>query len=384
MQVLTLKPGREESVLRRHPWVFSGAVARREGDPGDGLAEVRSAAGGVLGFGFAAPASQIEARLWTFAGRPLDVALIRSRFEAARSLRERLIPPDTTGYRLLHSEGDRTPGLVADRYGDTDVLVFTSEGAGRRRTEIEAVYREVFAPARLVVRFEEEAAADREAADPPAASFREHGLEFSAEISAGQKTGFFLDQRENRDRVRRMAAGRAILNLFSYSGGFSVAALAGRAGRAVDVDSSESALLWARENRKRNGFEASPEDFVEADVFQDLRRRVGAGESWDVVVCDPPAFARKKRDVERAARGYKDVFRLAMSLVAPGGILLACSCSGHVSADLFQKILFAAALDSKTTFSILEKTGAGPDHPVSIDCPETEYLKAFFLLRAAV
>jgi 23S rRNA (cytosine1962-C5)-methyltransferase len=149
----------------------------------------------------------------------------------------------------------------------------------------------------------------------------------------------------------------------------------------VDVDSSESALAWARENRRRNGFDVSPEDFVEADVFQDLRRRCSAGEQWDLVVCDPPAFAKKKRDVDRAARGYKDVFRLAMSLVAPGGILLACSCSGHVSSDLFQKILFGAALDSRTTFSILEKAGAGPDHPVSIDCPETEYLKAFFLSK---
>ncbi len=383
MWILTLKPGREQSVLRRHPWVFSGAVARREGDPEDGLALVRSSSGEALGFGLAAPASQIEARLWTFSDAPVDSRLLRSRFEAARAARKRTIPPDTTGYRLLHSEGDRTPGLVADRYGDTDVLVFTSEGAGRRRDEIEAAYREVFSPGRLVIRADSEGAPDGGPVEPLSARFREHGLEFSAEISAGQKTGFFLDQRENRDRVRRLAGGQTVLNLFSYTGGFSVAALAGGAARAVDVDSSASALAGARENRARNGFEAAPGDFVEGDVFQELRRRAGAGESWDIVVCDPPAFARKKRDVERAARGYKDVFRLAMSLVAPGGIFLACSCSGHVSQDLFQKILFAAALDSKTTFSIFEKAGAGPDHPVSIDCPETEYLKAFFLARSA-
>jgi 23S rRNA (cytosine1962-C5)-methyltransferase len=379
--ILTLKPGREESVLRRHPWVFSGAVARSEGDSSDGLAQVRSASGEALGLGLAAPASQIQARLWTFSDEPLDSQLLGSRFAAARTLRERVIPAETSGYRLLHSEGDRTPGLIADRYGDTDVLVFTSEGAGRRSEEITAVFREVFSPARLVVRFEDEREPGREAAAPPAALFREHGLEFSAEISAGQKTGFFLDQRENRHRVRRLAAGRSILNLFSYSGGFSVAGLAGGARRAVDVDSSQAALGWARENRRRNGFAVSAEDFVEEDVFQDLRRRVSCGEEWDLVVCDPPAFAKRKRDVERAARGYKDIFRLAMSLVAPGGILLACSCSGHVSADLFQKIIFAAALDSKTTFSIIEKTGAGADHPVSIDCPETEYLKAFFLMK---
>ncbi|MGH9442909.1 MAG: class I SAM-dependent rRNA methyltransferase [Thermoanaerobaculia bacterium] len=382
MWVLTLKPGREESVLRRHPWVFSGAVAGREGDPGDGLARVRSASGRTLGFGLASPLSQIEARLWTFSDTPLDGRLLRSRFEAARCLRERLIPRDTTGSRLLHSEGDRTPGLVADRYGDTHVLLFTSEGAVRRRVEIEDAYREIFAPGRLVVRSEDGGAEGRETAEPEAASFREHGLEFSAEISSGQKTGFFLDQRENRNRVRALSSGRTVLNLFSYSGGFSVAALAGGAKRAVDVDSSGPALGWARENRARNGFPTASDDFVEADVFQDLRRRVGTGESWDIVVCDPPAFAKKKRDVDRAARGYKDVFRLAMSLVAPGGILVACSCSGRVSADLFQKIVFSAALDSKTTFSIFEKAGAAPDHPVSLDCPETEYLKAFFLVRS--
>ena len=383
MRVLTLKRGRESSVLRRHPWVFSGAVDRREGDPADGLAQVRSASGAVLGAGLAAPASQIEARLWSFGETPFDAGLIRSRFEAALSLRRRLIAPDTTGYRMLHSEGDRTPGLVADRYGDTDVLVFTSEGAARRREELETIYTDVFSPRRLVTRSEEEDGTARGTIEPPLAPFREHGLEFAADVSAGQKTGFFLDQRENRARVRRLAEGRSVLNLFSYTGGFSVAALAGGASRAVDVDSSELALAGARANRKRNGFGEAPDDFVEEDVFQELRRRAGAGEAWDLVVCDPPAFARKKRDVERAARGYKDVFRLAMSLVAPGGILLACSCSGHVSQDLFQKILFAAALDSKTTFSILEKAGAGPDHPVSIDCPETEYLKAFFLLRSA-
>ncbi len=386
MQILTLKPGREESVLRRHPWVFSGAVARSEGDASDGLAQVRDSAGRVLGAGLAAPASQITARLWTFSEAPFDGGLLRERFSAAWALRERMIPPETTGFRLLHSEGDRVPGLIADRYGETDVLVFTSEGAGLRRDEIASVYRDVFSPGRLVLRTEGESPDCGETASgarsAPAVLFRERGLAFSAEVSSGQKTGFFLDQRENRDRIRRIASGRSVLDLFSYSGGFSVAALAGGARRAVDVDSSEAALSWARENRRRNDFEVSPEDFVEADVFQDLRRRAASGEQWDIVIADPPAFAKKKRDVDRAARGYKDVMRLAMTIVSPGGVLLACSCSGHVSADLFQKILFAASIDSRTEFSIFEKSGAGPDHPVSIDCPETEYLKAFFMRRS--
>jgi 23S rRNA (cytosine1962-C5)-methyltransferase len=213
------------------------------------------------------------------------------------------------------------------------------------------------------------------------APFLEHGLEFLADIEGGQKTGFFLDQRENRRRVRELARGRAVLNLFSYSGAFSVAALAGGASRAVDVDSAPAALELARRHRSANGFPIDPRDFVCADVFEYLRRPESDPGGWGVVVFDPPAFAKKRSDVDRAARGYKDVLRLAMPRVEPGGILVACSCSGLVDAGLFQKIVFAAALDAGTSFSILERTGAGRDHPVSIFCPESEYLKVLFLAR---
>jgi len=211
--------------------------------------------------------------------------------------------------------------------------------------------------------------------------FRENGLRFLADVSAGQKTGFYLDQRENRARLRSRAKGRSVLNLFSYSGAFSVAALAGGASRAVDVDTSAAALALAREHRRLNDLAAPPEDFVEADVFEDLRRRVEARESWDVVVCDPPAFAKKRADVDRAARGYKDVNRLAMRLVAPAGGLLTCSCSGLVSADLFQKIVFSASLEAERSFSLEARQGAGADHPISLDCPEGEYLKGLWLAR---
>ncbi|HYB53782.1 MAG TPA: class I SAM-dependent methyltransferase, partial [Thermoanaerobaculia bacterium] len=196
-------------------------------------------------------------------------------------------------------------------------------------------------------------------------------------------TGFYLDQRENRSRLRRLAAGKRVLNLFAYSGAFSVAALAGGAARAVDVDSSAGALALAREHRQLNDLPAAPDDFTEADVFADVRRRVEAGEAWDVVVSDPPPFARKRADVERAARGYKDVNRLAMRLVAPGGWLLTCSCSGLVSADLFQKIVFSASLEAGRAFSIAARQGAGPDHPVSLDCPEGEYLKGLWLAASS-
>ena len=200
-------------------------------------------------------------------------------------------------------------------------------------------------------------------------------------MTSGQKTGFFLDQRDNRARLRSLARGRTVLNLFAYSGAFSVAALAGGATRAVDVDSSESALGLAREHRRANGFPAADEDFSRADVFEELRRRVESGERWDIVVCDPPAFAKKRGDVDRAARGYKDVNRLAMTLVSPGGWLLTCSCSGQVGADLFQKIVFSAGVEAGGAFSLAARQGAGADHPVSLDCPEGEYLKGLWLSR---
>ena len=388
---LILKPGRETSVLRRHPWLFSGAVASAEGDGSDGHAEVLDAAGRSLARGAYSPGSQIVARLWTFRGggdgRAPDAALFRERFAAARLLREQILPPETTGFRAVNSEGDMCPGVLLDVYGETAVLELLTAGTEAWRSDLEAAARTVFAPPNLLVR---ESGAARDAgradvrvpgAEPALVPFLENGLRFVADLAAGQKTGFFLDQRDNRARLRALARGKTVLNLFSYSGAFSVAALAAGAARAVDVDSSEAALALARENRRANGFAAPDEDFVAADVFDDVRRRVAEGQRFDVVVCDPPAFAKKRADVDRAARGYKDVNRLAMSLVAPGGWLLTCSCSGLVDADLFQKIVFSASVDARAPFSIVARQGAGPDHPVSLDCPEGEYLKGIWLRR---
>ena len=405
---LTLKPGREESVLRRHPWLFSGAVARTEGDGSDGVARIVDATGRVLAHGAYSPDSQILARLWTFDGRVPDAAVFAERFAAARRLREETVGDATTGFRAVHSEGDGCPGVVLDVYGETAVLELLTAGTEAWAAELEQAAREVFSPRELLVkksggvrdrgrppltlpstpsggrgdsRFPE-GAGRMEGGVPLRVPFLENGLRFFADVGAGQKTGFFLDQRENRARLRALAHGKSVLNLFSYSGAFSVAALAGGAARAVDVDTSAAALELAREHRRTNGFEAAEADFVDADVFEDVRRRAAAGERWDVVVCDPPAFAKKRSDVDRAARGYKDVNRVAMALVAPGGWLLTCSCSGLVDADLFQKIVFSASLDARVSFSIVARQGAGPDHPVSLDCPEGEYLKGLWLRRS--
>jgi 23S rRNA (cytosine1962-C5)-methyltransferase len=403
---IRLKPGREGSIRRRHPWLFSGAVASLEGDGSDGRAEIVSAGGVSLARGAYSPDSQIVARLWTFDGRLPDAELFRERFTAARRLRERVIPVGTTGYRLVNSEGDGCPGVVVDRYGDVLVLDLLTAGTEAWSADLQAAAREAFSPRRLVVREsgthrdrERQRGAlephrargqkdrlSREASDSRTeredlALFLEDGLTFSADVAGGQKTGFFLDQRDNRARLRSVARGRTALNLFSYSGAFSVAALAGGATRAVDVDSSEAAIAMARRHREANGLPFGNADFVREDVFEDLRRRVRERETWDLVVCDPPAFAKKKSDLERAARGYKDVNRLAMMLVAPGGFLMTFSCSGLMSLDLFQKIVFSANLESGSSLSFLARCGAGPDHPVSLDCPEGEYLKGFWLRK---
>lgn len=400
---IVLKPGREASVRRRHPWLFSGAVASREGDGSDGLAEVVSAAGERLATGAYSPDSQIVARLWSFAGEePPGPAIFAERFATARRLRAEVLPAETTGFRAIHSEGDRCPGVTLDIYGGAAVLDLGTEGVEKWEAPITRAVLGTWSVERLVVRRTGASRdrspsrgrpADRGAASPPPAApaseggepvrapFLEGGMRFLAELSSGQKTGFFLDQRDNRLRTRSLAKGRRVLNLFAYSGAFSIAALAGGAVRAVDVDASESALALAREQRAANGLPVDADDFIRADVFEDLRRRVAAGESWDFVVCDPPAFAKKRGDVDRAARGYKDINRLAMRLVAPGGVLLTCSCSGAIDATLFQQIVFAAELESEGRFSLFARQGAGADHPVSLDCPEGEYLKGLWLVR---
>ncbi len=387
---LTLRPGRDDAARRRHPWVFSRALAGSPPGPAEEI-EIRSASREFLGRGFSSPRSSIAARLWRFDEGPLDAELVRERVEAAARLRDRFVPPETDGYRLVHAEGDGLPGLVVDRYADVLVLQATTAGTEAARPLWLPALGALFPGASILQRNDlpsrhgEGLPLDDEllaGAPPPGrVPFRERGITFLADLAGGQKTGFFLDQRENRHLVRSLAGGRSVLNLFSYSGAFGVAALAGGASRVTHVDVSEPALALARENHSANGQALDRVETVAADVFEDLRARVARGETWDVVVTDPPAFAKKTLDVDRACRGYKDVNRLALKLLAPGGLLLACSCSGPVSSDLFQKVLFAASLDAKVPARIVERRGAGPDHPVSIDCPETEYLKAFLLAR---
>ncbi len=389
-QVLVVKEGRLGAVRRRHPWLFAGSVKVRPGALVAGPVEARAPDGSFLARGFASPSSPLVARWWTFEDRPVDAELVAARLGSALAFRARVVPGETDGYRVVHAEGDFLPGLVVDRYGDVVVVQATTAGTEHARALWLPPLLAAFPGATVVQKNDlpSRAGEGLPTADevlagsgpvPVSAPFRERGLRFAAEVAAGQKTGFFLDQRENRHLVRTLSAGKRVLNLFSYSGAFGVAALAGGASRVAQVDVSATALESARENHLRNGQDFDRVDFVVADVFEDLRRRAAAGERWDVIVTDPPAFAKRRDDVDRACRGYKDVNRIALKLLAPGGTLLACSCSGPVDAALFQKVLFGASLDAGVPARLVERRGAGPDHPVALDCPEGEYLKAFRL-----
>jgi len=392
---LVLKPGREKSLRRRHPWVFSGAVARVEGDPAAGdTVEIRDAAGKALALAAYSPRSQIRARAWSFdPGAAVDAAFLRARLERALWLRAQL-PAARHGnaLRLVHGESDGLPGLVVDRYADVLVAQFLSAGAERWREAIldalveltgcEAVFERSDAEVRTLEGLEPRTGFVRGNRAAARCAIVEYGLGFHVDVEQGQKTGFFLDQRDNRQRVRALAAGREVLDGFCYTGGFSIAALAGGASRVLALESSAAALAVARENLAANRLDGSRVSFEQADVFARLRQLRDRGARFDLVVLDPPKFAPTAAQARNAARAYKDVNLLAFKLLSPGGLLATFSCSGGVSAELFQSIVAGAALDAGAEAKIIERFGAAPDHPVALEFPEGEYLKGLLLLRS--
>ncbi len=392
---LTLKPDRERSLLRRHPWVFSGAIERLAGTPGSGeTVEVRSFEGRFLAWAAYSPESQIRARVWSFEeSEPPGPALFRRRIESALALRQAVIPQQTTdACRLVHGEADHLPGLIVDRYGDTLVAQVLSAGVERWRDVLADALIELTGCARI---YERSDADVREleglpartgvmrGEDAPTAPLEiiEHGLRYAVDVVGGQKTGFYLDQRDNRRRIRELAAGREVLNCFCYTGGFSLAALAGGARSVTSTDSSGPALELARRNAAANGLDASRAEWVEADVFRYLREARERGRSFDMIVLDPPKFAPTEKHAPAAARAYKDINLNALRLLRPGGLLATFSCSGGVSADLFQKIVAGAAADANVSATILDRFHAAADHPVLIEFPEGEYLKGLLLRR---
>jgi 23S rRNA (cytosine1962-C5)-methyltransferase len=392
MKAIRLREGKERSLLRRHPWVFEGSIARGSADAGE-LVRVEAHDGRFLAWGAYSPQSSIRVRAWSFdEAQRIDAGFFTQRLQQAIALRGRLgIASD--GQRLVHGEADGLPGLVVDRYGDVLSAQFGAAGIER--------WREVIADALLqatgLTRLYERSDASVRALEglpertgwlrgdgPTALAITEHGWQLGLDVALGHKTGYYLDQRENRHRfaqlVRQLSC-RTVLNCYSYTGGFSVAALAGGAQQVTSVDSSGPALDQARDNLRRNGFDDTAHAFVDADVNTHLRQCLAEGRSFDAIVLDPPKFAPTAAHAERAARAYKDINRLALKLLVPGGLLLTFSCSGGVNADLFHKIVAGAGIDAGVNAAILQRLEGAPDHPTTLEFPEGEYLKGLALLR---
>ena len=392
---VVLKPGREKALLHRHPWLFSGGIDHVKGDPASGeTVAVENADGGFLCRAAYSPASQIRARAWSFdPAETVDAAFFERRVNTAVAARQSMLDGQHTACRLIHGESDGLPGVIADRYGDTLVVQFTAAGAEHwRATIVQALLAATGA----------KGAYERSDADvrtleglpprtglvagqvPDEVLMIEDGIRYRVDIAAGQKTGFFLDQRENRAAVRSYAANRAVLNMFCYTGAFSLAALNGGATEVLSIDSSTEALALARENLQRNPqLPAERAQWRAADAFQELRRLRDAGQQFDMVVLDPPKFAPTAHHAERAARAYKDINLWALKLLRPGGLLATFSCSGGIDAALFRKIIAGAAVDARAQCVVMRAFAASADHPVALAFPEGEYLKGLLLRRIA-
>jgi len=393
MKVIRLREGKERSLLRRHPWVFAGSIAKGQADAGETV-RVESHDGAFLAWAAYSPSSQIRVRAWSFdEAERIDPAFFNRRVAAAVALRQRM-NVDSDGVRLIHGEADGLPGLVVDRYGDLLSAQFLSTGTERFKPVIADALLQATGCSRL---YERSDAGVRTLEGLPAATgwlrgsggdtevtIREHGWRLTVDVHEGHKTGFYLDQRDNRARlagwVRHFGIKR-VLNCYSYTGGFGVAALAGGAEAIVSVDSSGPALARASAHVALNGHDPARHQAVDADVNAYLREALANGESFDAIVLDPPKFAPTVAHAERAARAYKDINRLGLKLLSPGGLLLTFSCSGGIGAELFHKIVAGAAMDAGVDGAILARLEGAPDHPTTLMFPEGEYLKGLAILK---
>ena len=392
MKTLRLRPGKERSLLRRHPWIFESAIAKGGGDSGETV-RVESSDGRFLAWAAFSPTSRIRARAWSFdEAQRIDAAFFTAAVERAVRARQRFAI-ESDGVRLVHGESDGLPGLIVDRYGDTLVVQFTSAGTERWKAVLADALLAATGLTRLYERSDasvrqleglEPATGWLRGDGPTELSIREHGWRLTLDIAEGHKTGFYLDQRDSRHRfseaVCRLGA-RSVLNCYCYTGGFTVAALAGGAEHVTSIDSSGPALERARAHAALNGFDAGRTEFLDADVNASLRRFIQEGRRFDAIVLDPPKFAPTVAHAERAARAYKDINRLGLQLLAPGGLLYTFSCSGGISADLFHKIVASAGADAGVDGYILERLGGAPDHPMTLEFPEGEYLKGLAVMR---
>ncbi|EPR3206663.1 23S rRNA (cytosine(1962)-C(5))-methyltransferase RlmI [Enterobacter hormaechei] len=387
---LVLAKGREKSLLRRHPWVFSGAVARMEGKASLGeTIDIVDHQGKWLARGAYSPASQIRARVWTFnKEEAIDIDFFVRRLQQAQQWREWLAKRDgLDSYRLIAGESDGLPGVTIDRFGNFLVLQLLSAGAEYQRAALISALQTLFPECAIYDR-SDVAVRKKEGMEltqgpvtgelPPALlPIEEHGMKLLVDIQGGHKTGYYLDQRDSRLATRQYVADKRVLNCFSYTGGFAVSALMGGCAQVVSVDTSQEALDVAKQNVELNKLDLSKAEFVRDDVFKLLRKYRDQGEKFDVIVMDPPKFVENKSQLMGACRGYKDINMLAIQLLNPGGVLLTFSCSGLMTTDLFQKIIADAAIDAGRDVQFIDQFRQAADHPVIATYPEGLYLKGF-------
>ncbi|MBI5842505.1 MAG: class I SAM-dependent methyltransferase [Chloroflexi bacterium] len=389
---ILLKPGREKSLLRRHPWIFSGAIQNVDEEPASGsTVDLLSFNKHFLARASYSPHSQIRARIWTFDDEPVDKEFFRKRIRSSLATRHSLlVPQHTDALRLIYAESDNLPGLIVDRYGDVLVLQSLTAGSEFWKETIADVLLEETGLKNI---YERSDADVRELEGLPSIAgtlrgssitqlpITEHNLKFNINLQSGHKTGFYLDQRANRQRVRELAKDRDVLDCFCYTGGFSVNALSGGAMSVLSVDSSADALELCKENAALNDLPTDRHTTLEGDVFHLLRKFRDEARSFDMIILDPPKFAPTSAQVDKAARAYKDINLLAFKLLRPGGILVTFSCSGGVDAALFQKIIAGSALDAGVDAQIVEHLSQAADHPVLLSFPEGTYLKGLVCVR---
>ncbi|MEB3185969.1 MAG: class I SAM-dependent rRNA methyltransferase [bacterium] len=386
--VVQLKRHRDERVRAGHPWIFAGEVAELPAaETAGALVEVRDARGKYLGIGLCNPRSNLLIRLVSRErGQLLDRAFWGSRLDEALALRAGTVR-DTDAMRLVHAEADGLPGLVVDRYADWLVVQAVSLGVAERmdmwvdllreRLSPRGIYERSDVPVRELEGLEQRAGVLAGEAPDPDLVIREGDYRLHVDLIGGQKTGFFLDQRPNRWQVQRLSADKRVLNTFSYSGGFSIAAAVGGAREVVSVDISESAIALGEKNARLNGVEDRC-SWVAANAFDWLREAEKAGEVFDLIILDPPAFTKSKASIPGAVRGYKEINLRALRMLAPGGILVSASCSHHLDEGTFRNLILEASLDTGRRLQQIDWRGAGPDHPVLLAAPETHYLKCFY------
>lgn len=385
---VVLRAGREKSLLRRHPWVFSGAVRSVAGDPGRGdTVDIVAADGAFVARGAYSPRSQIRARVWTFdPAENVDDAFFRERIRSALARRDALLGAQARqACRLINAESDGLLGVVADRYGDFIVCQFLAAGAERWKGAIAASLGELAAPRGIHERSDADVRLKEGLApvkgrlageEPPELiEIAEQGRRYLVDVRGGHKTGFYLDQRENRAAFAERAAGKTVLNCFAYTGGFGVAALAAGAARVVNVDSSQPSLALAARNVELNGLDPARCENVAGDAFEVLRAFAAGGRTFDLIALDPPKFADSRAHLPKACRAYKDINMQAFKVLGRGGMLFTFSCSGLLAPDLFQKIVADAALDAGRCAQIVARLGQAADHPAALAFPEGTYLK---------